>query len=152
MTWQSKPSFLSNIKILTVGKTKEKLYEHKVNEYIKWIKRDLKLDFIVFKDKKPKDLNISLIPYYSSSIFCSLSEDGKKMNSYEFSDFIFKTNKTLVFFISGPDGCPEIVKKNSDHIVSLSDFTFPHEMATLILIEQVYRAISIQKNSRYHRK
>ena len=140
------------IKLLTVGKIKEKVYKHKVDEYIKWIRKDLKLDFITLKDKKMKSLNISLKKYYSSSIFCSLDEDGEKMNSYEFSDFIFKTNKTLVFFISGPDGCPEIVKKNSDHIVSLSDFTFPHEMATLILIEQVYRAISIHKNSRYHRK
>ena len=71
-------------------KIKEKLYRHKVNEYIKWIKKDLKLDFIVLKDKKTKDLDISLKPYYSSSIFCSLDENGKKMNSYEFSDFIFK--------------------------------------------------------------
>ena len=142
---------MMQIKLLTVGKIKEKVYRHKVNEYIKWIKKDLRLDFITLKNKKAKDLNISLKPYYSSSIFCSLSENGKKMNSYEFSDFIFKTNKNLVFFISGPDGCPGIVKKNSDHIVSLSDFTFPHEMATLILIEQVYRAISIHKNSRYHR-
>ena len=140
------------IKLLTVGKIKEKVYKHKVNEYIKWIRKDLKLDFITLKDKKTKNLNISLKTYYSSSIFCSLGEDGEKMNSYEFSDFIFKASKTLVFFISGPDGCPEIVKKNSDHIVSLSDFTLPHEMATLILIEQIYRAISIQKNSRYHRK
>ena len=140
------------IKLLTVGKIKEKVYKHKVDEYIKWIRKDLKLDFITLKDKKTKNLNISLKTYYSSSIFCSLGEDGEKMNSYEFSDFIFKADKTLVFFISGPDGCPEIVKKNSDHIVSLSDFTFPHEMATLILIEQVYRAISIHKNSRYHRK
>ena len=140
------------IKLLTVGKIKEKVYKHKVDEYIKWIRKDLKLDFITLKDKKTKNLNISLKTYYSSSIFCSLGEDGEKMNSYEFSNFIFKANKTLVFFISGPNGCPEIVKKNSDHIVSLSDFTFPHEMATLILIEQVYRAISIHKNSRYHRK
>ena len=140
------------IKLLTVGKIKEKVYKHKVDEYIKWIRKDLKLDFITLKDKKTKNLNISLKTYYSSSIFCSLGEDGEKMNSYEFSDFIFKASKTLVFFISGPDGCPEIVKKNSNHIISLSDFTFPHEMATLILIEQIYRAISIQKNSRYHRK
>ena len=140
------------IKLLTVGKIKEKVYKHKVDEYIKWIRKDYKLDFITLKDKKTKNLNISLKTYYSSSIFCSLGEDGEKMNSYEFSNFIFRASKTLVFFISGPDGCPEIVKKNSDHIVSLSDFTFPHEMATLILIEQVYRAISIQKNSKYHRK
>ena len=140
------------IKLLTIGKIKEKIYRHKIDEYIKWIRKDLKLDFITLKDKKTKSLNISLKAYYASSTFCSLDENGQKMNSYEFSDFIFKTNKTLVFFISGPDGCPEIVKKNSDHIVSLSEFTFPHEMATLILIEQVYRAISIQKNSRYHRK
>ena len=140
------------IKLLTIGRIKEKVYRHKIDEYIKWIRRDLKLDFITLKNKKTKNLNISLKAYYSPSTFCSLNENGKKMNSYEFSDFIFKTNKTLVFFISGPDGCPEIIKKNSDHIVSLSDFTLPHEMATLILIEQIYRAISIQKNSRYHRK
>ena len=140
------------IKLLTVGKIKEKVYRHKVNEYIKWIKKDLRLDFITLKDKKAKDLNISLKPYYSSSIFCSLSEDGEKMNSYEFSDFIFKKDKSLVFFISGPNGCPEIIKNNSDHVVSLSNFTFPHEMAILIFIEQVYRALSIQKKSKYHRK
>ena len=140
------------IKLLTVGKIKEKVYKHKVDEYIKWIRKDYKLDFITLKDKKTKNLNISLKTYYSSSIFCSLGEDGEKMNSYEFSDFIFRTSKTLVFFISGPDGCPEIVKKSSDYIVSLSDFTFPHEMATLILIEQIYRAISIKKKSKYHRQ
>ena len=45
-------------------------------------------DFITLKDKKTKDLNNSLKAYYSSSIFCSLSEDGEKMDSNEFSDFI----------------------------------------------------------------
>ena len=60
------------IKLLTVGKIKGKCYKHKVNEYIKWIRKDLKLDFITLKDKKPKNLNISLKTYYSSSIFCSL--------------------------------------------------------------------------------
>ena len=44
------------IKLLTVGKIKEKVYKHKVNEYIKWIKKDLKLDFINLKIKKRKIL------------------------------------------------------------------------------------------------
>ena len=140
-----------NIKVLSIGNIKENAYKHKINKYKKWISNDLKLDFITLKDKKDKILNLSLSSYYSSSIFCSMSEEGQKMNSFQFSDFIFQKNKTMVFFISGPNGCPEIIKKKSDHIISLSSFTFPHEMAILILMEQIYRAISIHKSTKYHR-
>ena len=50
------------IKLLTVGKIKEKVYKQKVDEYIKWIRKDLKLDFITLKDKKTKNLNIKTWP------------------------------------------------------------------------------------------
>ena len=139
------------IKLLSVGKIKEQAYKYKIHEYIKWIKKYYKIDFIILKDKKERDLHNSLKPYYCSSIFCSLSEEGRKMNSYEFSNFIFQTNRNLTFLISGPNGCPKIVKSSSNHLISLSSLTFPHEMAILILIEQLYRAISINKNSKYHR-
>ena len=139
------------IKLLSLGKIKEKAYKNKIDEYIKWIKKDLKFEHIIFKEKKVRDLDFSLNPYYSSSIFCSLIEDGQKMNSYEFSNFIFQSTYPIVFFISGPNGCPKQIKNNSDHLISLSNMTFPHELAILIFIEQVYRAISIHKKSKYHR-
>ena len=140
-----------NIKLLSVGRIKEIVYKHKIDEYKKWIEKDCKLSLINLKDKKDNDLHNSLKTYYSSSIFCSLSEEGKKMNSFEFSNFIFRANRTLVFFISGPNGCPKLIKGSSSHLISLSNLTFPHEMAILILIEQIYRAISIKKKSKYHR-
>ena len=60
-------------------------------------------------------------------------------------------NKKINFLIGDTDGISSDIKKNSDLILSLSPLTFPHELARLILIEQIYRAVSISNNSPYHR-
>ena len=60
-------------------------------------------------------------------------------------------NKKIVFLIGDADGINSDVKKQSDLLLSLSSLTFPHELARLILLEQIYRAISISNNSPYHR-
>ena len=62
----------------------------------------------------------------------------------------FKNNK-INFLIGDTDGISSDIKQNSDLILSLSPLTFPHELARLILIEQIYRAVSISNNSPYHR-
>ena len=60
-------------------------------------------------------------------------------------------NKKVNFLIGDTDGVSSDIKEKSDLILSLSPLTFPHELARLILIEQIYRAISISNNSPYHR-
>jgi 23S rRNA (pseudouridine1915-N3)-methyltransferase len=60
-------------------------------------------------------------------------------------------NKKINFLIGDTDGVSSDIKEKSDLILSLSPLTFPHELARLILIEQIYRAISISNNSPYHR-
>ena len=60
-------------------------------------------------------------------------------------------NKKINFLIGDTDGVSSDVKEKSDLVLSLSPLTFPHELARLILIEQIYRAISISNNSPYHR-
>jgi len=60
-------------------------------------------------------------------------------------------NKKIIFLIGDTDGVSSDIKEKSDLLLSLSPLTFPHELARLILIEQIYRAISISNNSPYHR-
>jgi len=60
-------------------------------------------------------------------------------------------NKKINFLIGDTDGVSSDIKEKSDLVLSLSPLTFPHELARLILIEQIYRAISISNNSPYHR-
>ncbi len=140
------------IKILVIGKFKEVQFKNKINEYLKWINNDYPIELVILKERKEKEL-IKIIIKHSSSkdIFISLSEEGIQYNSVKFSKFIYESNRNLVFFIAGPNGHSKIIKDKSDQILSLSNFTFPHEMATLILTEQIFRAVSIQKGSKYHR-
>ena len=65
--------------------------------------------------------------------------------------FSWILNKKINFLIGDTDGVSSDIKEKSDLILSLSPLTFPHELARLILIEQIYRAISISNNSPYHR-
>ena len=140
------------IKILVIGKLKELQFKDKINQYLKWIKIDYPIELVILKERKEKEL-IKIISKHISSkdiLFC-LSEEGVQYNSIKFSEFIHTVNRNLVFLIAGPDGHFKLIKDKSDEILSLSKFTFPHEMATLILTEQIFRSISIQKGSKYHR-
>ena len=79
-------------------------------------------------------------------------EEGKQFNSVELCSLLLNfKNKKINFLIGDTDGVSSDIKEKSDLILSLSPLTFPHELARLILIEQIYRAISISNNSPYHR-
>ena len=140
------------IKILVIGSLKEVQFKDKINQYLKWINIDSPIELISLKDREDKKIIKVITKHLShNDIFLCLSEEGIQHNSVQFSKFIYSSNQNLVFIIAGPNGHPEIIKEKSDHIISLSNLTFPHEMATLILTEQIFRAISIKKGSKYHR-
>ena len=107
-----------------------------------------KLSIYEFKDFKFKNLkNI-----YPNNIIISLTEEGKLFNSHDFSSLLLNfDNKKISFLIGDADGLSNNIKSHSDLLLSLSPLTFPHELARLILIEQIYRAVSISQNSPYHR-
>ena len=98
-----------------------------------------------------KTFNLNNLRSNNNIIIC-LSEEGKQFNSFELCSLLLNfKNKKINFFIGDTDGISSDIKKYSDLILSLSPLTFPHELARLILIEQIYRAISISNNSPYHR-
>ena len=119
-----------------------------------WIK-----DGIIQYKKRMPELIINELKIFNinnlrsnNNIIISLSEEGKQFNSVELCSLLldFK-NKKINFLIGGSDGISLDIKHKSDLLLSLSPLTFPHELARLILLEQIYRAISISNNSPYHR-
>ena len=87
-----------------------------------------------------------------NNIIICLTEEGQLFNSIELTSLLLNfKNKKINFLIGDADGIPSDIKDKSHLLLSLSPLTFPHELARLILIEQIYRAISISNNSPYHR-
>ena len=140
------------IKLVCIGKIKERLYKERVYEYLKWIKKDIKIEMILLKDSNKKILSNSLKKHLNSNYSKTcVSQEGIQYSSIKFSKFLFDQNKDLAFFIGGPEGHSEIIEKSIKHSISLSTFTMPHEMALLVLVEQIYRALQIKKGGIYHR-
>jgi len=138
------------IKILAVGKLKEKAYQNRIGEYVKWINRDIPVELIFLKDNDKVNRKL-LANINSKNHTICLSEEGEKRSSEEFSKLLFNKALDHTFIIGGPDGLPRYIKEKANQIFSLSELTFPHEMVLLILAEQIYRAISIEKGRNYHR-
>ena len=102
--------------------------------------------------KKEYKKAISLIK--PNSIVVALDETGKSYSSLEFSNKMMQWEescKNLYFFIGGPDGLSKEIFEMSSHVLSMSNFTFPHILAKVILMEQIYRSKCIMNNHPYHR-
>ena len=137
------------IKIFAVGKLKKDYNKFAVEDYLERIRFYMPIEVIevseenVF-DKLDKD-NFNII----------LDGRGKELSSLEFATFISQTlsrqNKDIAFFIGGADGFDEEFLKKGNFVLSLSKLTFPHELARLILLEQIYRAFTIINNEKYHK-
>jgi 23S rRNA (pseudouridine1915-N3)-methyltransferase len=137
------------LKIISVGKTKEKWLELALQEYLKRLQPVLHVDYVWAKN------DVELIDYaQKEKEYLCLDPAGKKMTSNEFATFFMNKweewGSRLTIFIGGAEGLPAIIKKNHD-LVSLSPLTFTHQITRLILIEQIYRAFEIAKGSQYHK-
>ena len=135
----------NRLTINAIGKIKKPWIKEGIDQYKKRMPDLLIREFKYFKINNFKDNR-------DKNIIISLGEEGKSFNSKEFSSLLSNfNNKKIIFFIGDSDGLSSQFKYNSDLLLSLSPLTFPHELARLVLIEQIYRAVSITKNSPYHR-
>ena len=132
----------NRLSINAIGKIKKNWIREGINQYKKRMP-----DLII---NESKSFNIDNIPV--NNIIICLSEEGKSFSSIELTSLLLNfNNKKISFLIGGADGIPSDIKEKSHFLLSLSPLTFPHELARLILIEQIYRSISISNNSPYHR-
>ena len=140
------------IKIIYIGRIRNRTYDKNFRRYIEWISQDAKLEIIALKENHSGRIinQIDNLKKDNHFIIC-LSEWGKNFDSISFSKFVFTCGDKIVFVLGNHRGLPSELIKKSDFNLSLSKMTMPHEMANLVLAEQIYRAFSIKKGSHYHR-
>ena len=156
------------IKIYAIGKIKD-FYKSGCDEYVKRISSYCKIEIIECKDEpindNPSDLEIEkakniegnrvLKLLKSNEYLISLDLNKKELDSFEFSRFLMKkieeNGSSISFVIGGSYGLSDALKGRANDSISLSKFTFLHQMSRLILLEQIYRAFKINNNETYHK-
>ncbi|WP_041556016.1 23S rRNA (pseudouridine(1915)-N(3))-methyltransferase RlmH [Carnobacterium sp. 17-4] len=158
-----------NIKIITVGKLKEKYLKMGIAEYAKRLGAYCKLELIEVSDEKaPEKLSeaemvqvkekegeriLAKIP--DQAFVFALAIEGKQRTSEEFAKEIeqlgVQGKSTIVFVIGGSLGLSDAVMKRSNTPISFGKMTLPHQLMRLVLIEQIYRGFKIVRNEPYHK-
>lgn len=137
-------------KIYSVGKTKEAWLIEALKEYETRLKPSLTLEWILPKGEDQLEAFLMKEPY-----FISLDPKGKLLTSEAFSQFMTENfvrhGSRLSFAIGGDVGLSPQLKAKATSCLSLSPLTFTHQLTRLVLVEQLYRALEIQKGSRYHK-
>ena len=157
------------ITLITMGKLKEKFYINAAAEYEKRMKGFCQFKLLELPEtrlpdnpspaqinaglEKEADLIISKIP--KGAWFCTLTPEGKLLSSEALADKFkeIKTNgkSSACFLIGSSFGIAPRVKALADFKLSMSPMTFPHHLARIMVLEQLYRAESIQAGSKYHK-
>lgn len=148
------------MKIICVGKVKEKFFVDAIEEYSKRISKYTKLEIIQISDEASESVALKkegkkiLSKIKDNDYVVTLEIEGNNLTSLEFAKKIdnnFGSNKNLTFVIGGSYGLDDLVKQRSDYKLSFSKFTFPHQLFRVILLEQIYRAYKINHNENYHK-
>ncbi len=144
------------IKILCVGKIKEKYLQDLIYDYEKRISKYIKIEIIELKDDPNyvKEINNLSNVINDKDYNVALDLRGEKMSSEEFARFVDKTlviNSNITFIIGPSNGLNEDILNKCKKIISFSDLTFPHGLFRGILLEQIYRTFKIIHNETYHK-
>jgi 23S rRNA (pseudouridine1915-N3)-methyltransferase len=154
------------IKIIVVGKTKEKFLQLGEQEFQRRLRHYCQVERIIVKEEKivlnkteqiikSKEAERIQAQLTKRSFIIALDREGDQVSSEELAKFIQqKMNEgygEVIFIIGGTLGLGESVLNSAAKVLSLSKMTFTHEMSRLILLEQLYRAFTILKGTQYHK-
>jgi len=155
------------IQFWSIGKNNEPYVKHGIEDFTGRISKYFPVQWNLIPvpknagmmsemDLKKKEGEIILDWLKNGDYLVALDERGKEINSERLAEFLQaranESIKTLVFVIGGAFGLDNAVLKKANFTMSLSQLTFPHQLARLILAEQVYRACTIIRNEKYHHK
>ncbi|VVB61176.1 Ribosomal RNA large subunit methyltransferase H [uncultured archaeon] len=143
------------ISILSIGSNK--MFKPQELEYLARINRFIRAEVVEIKEDKSqreeeviRKEGMALLAKIKDKKFFALDPKGITLSTESFAQLIRGRND-LIFVIGGANGLSEDVKKRAEKIISLSAMTFTHEIARVLILEQIYRALTIQKGMKYHK-
>lgn len=149
-----------------LGKTKEQYLAAGIDDFAVRLKRFAQLEMVVLKEKKnaakedaarlqSEEGLILLGGVPQSARVVALAPAGQQLSSEELADLLSRWEdqgvREIAFLIGGPTGLAAELVRKADYVLSLSRMTFTHEMARLLVLEQLYRAFSIKAGTGYHK-
>ena len=156
------------VTILTVGRLKDRFFEDASAEYLKYLKQFAKSEIIEIPavtlpdNPAPSQIQSALekeaeqilkrIP--DSAFVAALCIEGKQFSSEDMAELLKanqQTGKPVFFIIGGSYGLSDTVKKRANVKLSMSRMTFPHRLARIMLLEQIYRGFTINAGKTYHK-
>lgn len=151
------------LKILWPGRTRNRDIKNLLDDYIKKIGHLNRCELIETKEARGMDERYEnkimdreaqrLEKHFDNDYIICLSDKGKEMNSKEFARFLEKlashSSRTATFVVGGFLGLDKRIIQKADFLFSLSKMTFSHELTRLILLEQIYRSLTIMKGQCY---
>lgn len=140
------------VKLLAVGRVKDPHLEAKCEEYLKRLNVYAKMEVVEVKDSDPEEEGVKLRKLFDPGreLVLALGEEGENFSSAEFAHLLETAGRRVVLVVGGPYGLSGEVKQAASKLVSLSPLTFTHELARVILLEQLFRACSIINRTGYH--
>ena len=150
------------IKLICVGKIKEKYLNEAIDEYKKRLSKYTKLDIVELPDISYNEID-KVIKEEGKLILKHLKEtdnvivldiNGQELSSVELTNKLCTLetmNSNMTFIIGGSYGLSEEVKKRANYKLSFSKLTFPHQLFRVMLLEQIYRTYKIRNNENYHK-
>lgn len=141
------------IKCLFIGRLKDRAMQARCDEFAKWISPYAKLEVVELPDStvaKEGQAILKALEKERTSAVVVLSEEGREFTSADFAETLGRFDRKVVFVIGGPYGLAAEVKARADLLWSLSKLTFTHELARLLLMEQLFRANNILHGGSYH--
>lgn len=141
------------IKVLVVGRLKDRAIQARCDEFAKWLGPYAKLEVQELPDSnvaKEGQAILKALERDRGAAVVALSEEGKEFTSVKFAEVLGKFDRKVVFVIGGPYGLAPEIRAKADLLWSLSRLTFTHELARLLLFEQLFRAVNILHGGSYH--
>ena len=150
------------IKIICVGKLKEKYWTDAVTEYLKRLRKYTNIEIIEIQDEKIDEEKVSLQKEKEriekvlnpKEFLITMEIEGKELTSIELAEKVNQIqiqNSDITFLIGGSHGIHPDIKNKANFKLSFSKMTFPHQLFRVLLLEQLYRSYKILNNEKYHK-